>query len=673
MNLVRHSSIEKLRIWFHIGAVLFVLAVAVATQQYIARFSSVKSQAALASFRVNAELKAKEIDLRFRLLADHVSRLRKLAEQAYNEPALVHAPLPQAASRDGRIVGYGLDQLTAAEKQVRGNFLSPFPPDNAETRRELDVAWQLFPYMSIQHDLDDAIRWSGFVSFHSGNYAAYPHVTVNEYLRGANEGLVRNVLLDQYNGEFFLALKESLQTHDLIWRSPSFDQAGTGYIVSIFAPVYHQQQMQAYVLADVQLDFVMTMLRSGLPASMQVQLATDDGQPIINSDGSMPHAARSSRFFRVPTAAEVQAANAQPIDWQLEGDHYLLSLPLANVVWHVDTQVQQLEVASLVASELKPLKTFQVALLALMLLLWWLLSHFIVTPALQVADIAVRHDSSQSGSLPRIWTGVKQHLLALIHERQEALHLLHGERAQLETQVRERTRELENQNTELEAFNFAVSHDLRAPLRAINGFVAVLLEDYNAQLDAQGQHYLGRVKSAVTRMEELIEALISLSRLSRLNLQPERLNLSELAGDIMTTLAASQPERQVQVTVQPDITVMADRQLMRIALDNLLANAWKYSSKTEQAHIAFFTEQKNGETVYVVADNGAGFDMAYAQQLFTPFQRMHRKEEFEGTGIGLSTVQRIIHRHGGRIWAEAAVGQGAKFRFTLPQNHHAAA
>jgi PAS domain S-box-containing protein len=236
--------------------------------------------------------------------------------------------------------------------------------------------------------------------------------------------------------------------------------------------------------------------------------------------------------------------------------------------------------------------------------------------------------------------------------------------ATLEQRIRERTAALEATNKELEAFSYSVSHDLRAPLRGIDGFSKMLLEKYAGQIDAAGQEYLRRVRNATLRMNRLIEDMLKLSRIGRTEMRREPIDVSELAAAVIADLRACDPDRRMQVDIQPDLHVTGDAGLLRIALENLLGNAWKFTGKTADAHIAVgMTEQ--GARVFYVRDNGAGFDMSYADKLFSPFQRLHGEDEFPGTGIGLAIVQRIIARHGGRVWAEGHEGQGATIYFTL--------
>lgn len=236
----------------------------------------------------------------------------------------------------------------------------------------------------------------------------------------------------------------------------------------------------------------------------------------------------------------------------------------------------------------------------------------------------------------------------------------------LERRVAERTAELEAINQELESFSYSVSHDLRAPLRGIDGFSQALLDRYADQLDQKGKHYLRRIRIGTQRMGELIDDLLKLSRVTRSEMQRTQVDLSALAREIAAELQRTQPERQIEWAITPGLLAYGDARLLRIVLENLLNNAWKFTSARMLARIEFHTQlQEDAKTVYFVGDNGAGFEMAYANKLFGAFQRLHSQAQFPGTGIGLATVQRIIHRHGGRVWAEGAVEQGATFYFTL--------
>jgi len=252
-----------------------------------------------------------------------------------------------------------------------------------------------------------------------------------------------------------------------------------------------------------------------------------------------------------------------------------------------------------------------------------------------------------------------------ITDRKHAEEELANYREHLEELVAIRTAELEAVNKELESFSYSVSHDLRSPLRAIDGFSQTLLEEYADRLDVNGQQYLDRVRNAAQRMGDLIDDMLKLSRVTRSEIKREVVDLSELGLQVIEDLQKREPQRQVEVTIVPGMVVKGDRSLLHIVLENLLGNAWKYTGGVRQANIEFGAERIDNKTIYFVQDNGIGFDMQYANKLFTPFHRLHSTGEFPGTGIGLATVARIIERHHGRIWAEAVPNKGARFSFIL--------
>jgi light-regulated signal transduction histidine kinase (bacteriophytochrome) len=255
-------------------------------------------------------------------------------------------------------------------------------------------------------------------------------------------------------------------------------------------------------------------------------------------------------------------------------------------------------------------------------------------------------------------------------QTQEEIHRLNME---LEQRVLQRTAQLKAANQELEAFAYSVSHDLRAPLRSIDGFSQALLDDYGERLEEEGQEFLRRVRGASQRMAQLIDDLLYLSRITRGEMRRQTVDLSGLAALVVQELRQNDPQRQVEVVVQPGVIADGDARLLRVVLENLFDNAWKFTGHREQGRIEFgeekgvFSEDAGTliESAYYVRDNGAGFDPAYADKLFGVFQRLHRAEEFPGTGIGLATVQRIIHRHGGQVWANGELDKGAAFFFTL--------
>ncbi len=237
----------------------------------------------------------------------------------------------------------------------------------------------------------------------------------------------------------------------------------------------------------------------------------------------------------------------------------------------------------------------------------------------------------------------------------------------LEETVRLRTNELAASNKELEAFSYSVSHDLRAPLRAIDGFSQALIEDYGNKLDETAAFYLQRVRSGAQKMGSLIDDLLQLSRVTRIEMKYAKADLSAMAEKITHDFMTEEPGREARITIAPSLIAYGDAGLLQIMLQNLLSNAWKYTGKKSPSVIEFGSFAQNDEQVFFIRDNGAGFDMRYISKLFGAFQRLHTEEEFPGTGIGLATVQRIVNRHGGRIWAEGKPGEGSCFYFVLPQ------
>jgi signal transduction histidine kinase len=286
-------------------------------------------------------------------------------------------------------------------------------------------------------------------------------------------------------------------------------------------------------------------------------------------------------------------------------------------------------------------------------------------PTSQVPIILLSARAGEEAVLEGLETGADDYLVKPFAARE----LLARVQAHLELSRlrREWAKELERVNEELETFSYSVSHDLRGPLRAIGGFSKALQDGYADRLDEQGRHYLERVQSATRRMSQLIEALLGLARLTRSPLNRERVDITSLAREILVELGARDPERAAGCQVEEGLEADADPRLIAALLENLLGNAWKYSSKEASARIEVGREPRDGEAVFFVRDNGVGFDMAHAKGLFTPFQRLHSDAQFEGTGIGLVTVQRIVARHGGRVWAEASPGRGATFFFTLEE------
>lgn len=283
------------------------------------------------------------------------------------------------------------------------------------------------------------------------------------------------------------------------------------------------------------------------------------------------------------------------------------------------------------------------------------------------------HQREQSGMGVEIYFNGRRHfitadrlqILNLLLSTYEAAIQRNRELNRAKDELQTVNAALEVANKELESFSYSVSHDLRAPLRSIDGFSQALLEDYMDKLDEEGKDHLQRVRAATQRMAELIDDMLNLSRMTRSEMRLEAVNLSAVAQTIAAELQRSQPERQVEFVIAEGVAANGDSGLLKVALENLIGNAWKFTGKHSDAKIEFGITQHNGNSAYFVRDNGSGFDMAYAGKLFGAFQRLHDAREFPGTGIGLATVQRVVHRHGGQVWAESEVEKGATFYFTL--------
>jgi signal transduction histidine kinase len=303
---------------------------------------------------------------------------------------------------------------------------------------------------------------------------------------------------------------------------------------------------------------------------------------------------------------------------------------------------------------------------------WWFRSMVIILIlALGYAgfSLRVRSIKKRSQELERL-VEERTAQLQVVNEELEAtneeLEVSNNNLDSVNKELEASNKKLEAANKELEAFSYSVSHDLRAPLRGIDGFSQVLLEDYQDKLDNQGNNYLQRIRSATQHMAQLIDDMLNLSRISRSELFFQQINLSNIVQKLANELCEIQPERKVDFIIQKEIIVLGDNHLLKIAVNNLIQNSWKYTSKHPTARIEFGSIKEGDKVIYFVRDDGAGFDMKYSQKLFGAFQRLHLASDFPGTGIGLATVQRIIHRHGGDVWAEGEVEKGATFYFTIP-------
>jgi signal transduction histidine kinase len=317
------------------------------------------------------------------------------------------------------------------------------------------------------------------------------------------------------------------------------------------------------------------------------------------------------------------------------------------------------------------------SLLVSVLLSFWLqagISRPIVEIAAVAREVVERKDYSirarstthdEIGTLAMAFNDMLSEIERRTEELEKSTRQLDALNENLERRVRERTAQLEETNRQLEAFSYSVSHDLRAPLRAIDGFGQALIEDYGENVNDEMRRYLAKMRSATLRMAQLIEDLLKLARISRTTLAWQDVDLSALARQVLAELQQADPARDVHLQIWDGVHALADPRLIRIALENLLGNSWKFTSRTVSAQIEFGVLRDGEAATYFVRDNGAGFEMEHAEKLFDAFQRLHGVDEFPGTGVGLATVHRIVHRHGGRIWAHAEPGKGATFYFTL--------
>jgi signal transduction histidine kinase len=398
---------------------------------------------------------------------------------------------------------------------------------------------------------------------------------------------------------------------------------------------------------------------------------------------------RALATYPAAAAADLIPAAPEPDGYRFERGRLVAFTPVAQ---EGNQRLGTLYVASdtkAVSDALRLSVVIAVVVLAIAMLAAYVLAAAlqgrISAPILALAETATAASTRQDYSLraPKFGedelgtlTDAFNQMLGRIEEQKQELQQ-HATR--LEQRVAERTQELEHRNealrrnaaellaanTELDAFAYSVSHDLRAPLRSIDGFSQVLLEDFATQLGDAGRDSLQRVRAASQRMATLIDDLLKLARVTRAEMRTERVDLSGMAREIVTDIQRTTPDRQVEFAIAPGLEAQGDSRLLRVVLDNLLRNGWKYTAKRPQPRVEFTAVDENGDRVFAIKDNGAGFDMRYADKLFGVFQRLHSAAEFEGTGVGLATVRRIINRHGGRIWAEGVVDQGATFYFTL--------
>ncbi len=397
-------------------------------------------------------------------------------------------------------------------------------------------------------------------------------------------------------------------------------------------------------------------------------LAKSDGQVLTHSDNVM--VARHLEAMGELKGISVRETTylGRPVK-EISYPARINDVHLANAVvaYYLDeTQFLQTE------TTLKIIFLIVLSLLVLLIVMLWVIRKF-THPLAELTDYisntsisnkkfhikdTLLHGSGEVGVLARAYE-------AMIKRLQEAFDELSHEEDRLREKVEERTHELQVTNQELEKFSYSVSHDLRSPLRAVAGFSNIIVDEYQDKLDDNGREYLQLIQDSILKMEKLIDDMLQLARITRKELEIEEVNLSLVATEILERYQYAEPERKVECIIENELVAQADRGLIIILLENLLGNAWKYSSKKEKARIEFGHVIIDDEVVYFVRDNGAGFDMRYVDRLFEAFQRLHTETEFSGSGVGLATAFRVVGRFKGKIWAESVLSEGATFYFSL--------
>ncbi len=442
--------------------------------------------------------------------------------------------------------------------------------------------------------------------------------------------------------------------------------------VMISAPIHNEKGKTVGVIG-VPLDLrkLSAVMATSWHKPPQTSLVVVDSNGMVLVDTEEPGAV-GSKFSRRLVPCTIAAVEDFHYHWiDSKGAERLVNVaPVDGRGWTVMATIplSKARELALSISRVSLLVSFSAGLMAMMLA-WWFGRTMIREIKELLAGMGEIERGNLDYSMKLSGTAELEHVAESFNEMAERLRGSEAElralNTELERRVVKRTIQLEHANRELESFSYSISHDLNAPLRRLAGFSRVLLEDYGERLDDEGRRIAERIEHASQQMADMVNGMLNLSRLSRGDFNRQTVDLSAMSREILNGIAGCCPERRVHFDIADNIQIDADPSLLRVLMENLLGNAWKYTRTREQAEISVGVLNQGEQKIFFVRDNGVGFDLPRADRLFTPFQRMHREEEFEGDGIGLATVQRIVHRHGGRVWAEAAVDQGATFFFTL--------
>ena len=452
--------------------------------------------------------------------------------------------------------------------------------------------------------------------------------------------------------------------------------AGFAFLISEWIRTRETYARQVEIMTQVLADQTMAALEFEQAPQAELILRTLGAEPQIVAAALYDREGRLfARYLRAEVPSEATPSRPSAYGRHALGGHLLVFLPVGDGPEPLGTLMLRSDLSAAWDRLVVDGITMALVLAGTTLAALWLsgrLGHAVLRPVERLAeavdtvargqDYGVRVEGGRSGDeLGRLVTRFNERLTE-IQARDAALGRA---REELERRVEERTRELAEANRELEGFSYSVSHDLKAPLRSIDGYNRMLLEDYGASLDGQAREWLNRSIAAAARMNRLIEDFLTLARVSRVELKRGPVDLSAIAAAVAEELRVQHPDRDVRVEIAPGLTTRGDASQLNVVLQNLLSNAWKFTGRKPSAHIRVGSRVEDGRTAYFVCDDGAGFDMAFADKLFKPFERLHGPQDYPGTGIGLATVKRIVERHGGRVWAEARPGGGATFYFTV--------